>query len=395
MSKQVITTEKFPIYNWATDLEDSALEQAKNLANLPFIHHHVALAPDCHLGYGMPIGGIIATQGVIIPNGIGVDIGCGMVALKTNIKHSDLDIKTLKKILGEMRKEIPVGFNHHKNPVDILDMPILPLEADENNNYIIKQEFEKARYSLGTAGGGNHFLEIQKDNNGYIWIMIHSGSRNLGLKVANHYNNIAKIYNKKWYSSVPDKHDLAFLPLDTQYALDYILEMNYCVEFAYASRRYMMNKVIDIFHGHAFPLIRDIDMINIAHNYAKLEHHYGKNVYVHRKGATSAYKDEIGIIPGSQGTKSYIVKGLGNCESFKSCSHGAGRTMGRKQAQRELNLEIEKKNLDDQGIIHSIRNISDLDEAPSAYKDIDIVMQNQADLVEIIVELTPLAVMKG
>ena len=260
---------------------------------------------------------------------------------------------------------------------------------------IVCRQYESALKQIGTLGGGNHFIEIQKGNDGFIWIMIHSGSRNIGYKVAYHYNKKAQEFNDRWHSSVPKNHGLAFFPIEDYTARIYIEEMNYCIEFALANRKLMMNRVINIFKEMISPDIKFDKMINIAHNYARIENHFGKNVWVHRKGATSAKKGEIGIIPGSQGTKSYIVKGLGNLDSFMSCSHGAGRTMSRTKARNELNLEKEIKNLDKQGIVHSIRHKKDLDEAPSAYKDINLVMENQKDLVEILVELTPLAVIKG
>jgi len=401
---KIETTEKVPIKMWLEDIEDGALDQAKNLANLPFVLSHIALMPDCHQGYGMPIGGVMATKDVIIPNAVGVDIGCGMCAVKTSL--TEIDTETLKKIIGEIRKVIPVGFNKHKEEQDIDLMPEneLCLDGDFTSFPIIEREYDKALYSLGTLGGGNHFIEIQKGSDGHIWIMIHSGSRNLGFTVANHYNKLAIELNKKWRSSVPEKHELAFLPEDSEEGQAYISEMNYCVEFALANRKLMMERVCkilyktfekDITEGFQLPGITFDEIINIAHNYAKKENHFGKNVWVHRKGATLADINTIGIIPGSQGTKSYIVKGKGNIQSFKSCSHGAGRRMGRKQAERELDLEAEVKKLDDQGILHAIRGVKQLDEAPGAYKDIDVVMKNQEDLVEVLVELTPLAVVKG
>jgi tRNA-splicing ligase RtcB len=228
--------------------------------------------------------------------------------------------------------------------------------------------------------------------------MIHSGSRNLGKKVADYYNKIAKELNYKWYSQVPKEWDLAFLPIETKEANDYIVEMQYCVDFALANRNLMMDRILDCFINTL--KIDDLGckyggMINIAHNYATWENHFGKNVMVHRKGATLAREGTIGIIPGSQGSKSYIVKGLGNKESFESCSHGAGRKMSRTKATKELNLQEEIKKLDDQGIIHGIRTEKDLDEASGAYKNIDEVMENQKDLIEILVELSPIAVIKG
>lgn len=385
---KIITTEKLPIKMWLNDIEDGALEQAKNLANLPFAFKHIAIMPDSHQGYGMPIGGVLATKGVIIPNAVGVDIGCGMCAVKTSL--TELDTETLKKIMGEIRKEIPVGFNKHSKKQDESLMP----QAPDVLPIICSREYNNALKSLGTLGGGNHFIEIQKGSDGHIWIMIHSGSRNLGKQVADHYNKIAEKLNEKWFSLVDKKQELAFLPIDSDEGKAYIREMNYCVDFALANRKQMMAQCLNSF-GKIIGEFEYDDIINIAHNYARMENHFGENVMIHRKGATLATEDTIGIIPGSQGTKSYIVKGKGNAESFNSCSHGAGRKMGRGQAQRDLILEDEIKRLDDIGVIHAIRGVKDLDEASGAYKDIDVVMENQKDLVEVLVELTPLGVIKG
>lgn len=389
----VNTQNNVPIKIWSDSIETGALEQACNLANLPFVHKHIALMPDVHQGYGMPIGGVMATNGVVVPNAVGKDIGCGMLAMKTNLNLGDVDRELMEKIVHEIKRRIPVGMRHHKKPKhkDLLEtiehhrMHELPVVCDQ---------YEKLAFQLGTLGGGNHFIEIQKGSDGFIWFMIHSGSRNLGSRVADHYDKIAKDLNSKWHSSVPKEHQLAFLPLSTIEGKRYMAEMRFCVDFALANRKAMMQEIMGAFKqflpdvGFSFP-------INIAHNYAAMEHHFGSNVVVHRKGATKATINEVGIIPGSQGTKSYIVKGLGNPESFMSCSHGAGRVLDRKAAQRELDLEKEQKILDDQGIIHSVKNRKNLEEAAGAYKPIDVVMKNQEDLVSILTELQPLAVIKG
>jgi len=215
----------------------------------------------------------------------------------------------------------------------------------------------------------------------------------LGKKVADFYNKKAVELNEKWFSSIPKEHQLAFLPIDSDLGRDYMIEMKYCVDFALANRKLMMERVKEAFQEVLPKVEFPGQLINIAHNYARLENHFGSNVVVHRKGATSARRNEVGIIPGSQGTKSYIVKGLGNKESFESCSHGAGRVMGRNQAKKTLSLKEEKAKM--KGIVHGMDKIENLDEAPGAYKDIDIVMENQKDLVKVLVELTPLAVIKG
>lgn len=383
--KTVIDTERVPIKLWLDDIEAGALTQAKNLANLPFTFKWIPIMPDSHQGYGMPIGGVLPTEEVIIPNAVGVDIGCGMCAVKTSLK--EITTQQLKQIMGLIRERVPLGFNHHEKKQEIL-MP------DMKHTTMLHGLLEGGLKQVGTLGGGNHFIEIQKGNDGFVWIMIHSGSRAVGYKTANFYAKRAKELNEKYRSEVPPKWDLAFLPLDSEEGKNYMNDMQYCTQFAYLNRRLMLNRIQDSF----IDIVKDIDFeteINIPHNYATWEHHFNKNVMVHRKGATSAKEGEVGIIPGSQGSKSYIVQGKGNNESFMSCSHGAGRKMGRTFARKTLNLKEEIEKLDAMGVVHSIRNTSDLDEAPSAYKDIDVVMSNQTDLVDILVELTPLAVIKS
>ena len=372
---------------WLTDIEDGAVRQAMNVADLPFLYKWVAIMPDAHQGYGMPIGGVAALDGYISPNMVGVDIGCGMCAVKTNI--ASIDQEGLKNILFLIRLSIPVGFKHNQERQDYNLMPD-PLQGRE----IVGQQYESALKQIGTLGGGNHFIEIQKGSDGFIWLMVHSGSRNIGFKVAQHYNKLAISMNERYFSSIRKEWELAFLPIGSEEGNAYKLEMDYCIAFALANRSLMMEKIQKAV-GTVAVGCKFEPVINIAHNYAAMENHYGKNIMVHRKGATRARETDIGIIPGSQGTKSYIVRGLGNKESFTSCSHGAGRTMGRKQAIRSLSLEEETAQLESQGILHSIRSQKDLDEAPGAYKDIRTVMENQRDLVEIMVELTPLAVIKG
>jgi len=380
-------TLNVPIKLWLSKVEDSTLQQMYNVARLPFIYKHLAGMPDSHLGYGMPIGGVMATVGYVVPNAVGVDIGCGMIVIRTSLRQITKNI--LNKIKQSIKKLIPVSFKHNKKPQEGM-----PTNVPEGG--IVEREYDSATRQLGTLGGGNHFIEIQMGDDGYIYIMIHSGSRNIGNKVAQHYNNLAVELNEKWFSQVPKKWELAFLPIFDKLGQDYILEMTYCTRFAAANRMLMLNRVEEAFKEE----IPDVDfyassLVDVAHNYARMENHYGKNVMVHRKGATAAYKDQMGIIPGSQGTSSFIVRGKGNRESFMSCSHGAGRTLGRKQAKKDLVLEDEIKKLDDQGILHDIKTTNDLEEASSAYKDINDVMAHQTNLVEIVRELKPLAVVKG
>lgn len=381
---------RVPIKTWCMNPEQGAINQAKNIANLPFAFKHIVLCPDAHQGFGMPIGGVLATKGVVIPNCVGVDIGCGVCAVESNITDWNRDLLT--EVLKEIRYTVPVGFGKHISPKAQEKLP-----AANRKNAYYENFFEASLYQIGTLGGGNHFIELQKNQRGQLCLMIHSGSRNIGKQVADHFNKMALALNEKWFSKVSGDLDLAFLPLDSEEGKAYMDEMQYCVEFALANRMEMMNQCQQAIYKVFKPLqqVEFTNFINIPHNYARLENHFGENVVVHRKGATSAKLGEVGLIPGSQGTKSYIVIGKGNKESFESCSHGAGRTMGRKQAQRTLNLEAEKAALDAKGIIHAVRTVDDLDEAPSSYKNIDVVMEEQKDLVDIEVELTPLAVIKG
>ena len=390
--KTILTSESIPIKLWLDDIEEGALQQARNLANLPFAFHHIAIMPDAHFGYGMPIGGILATEDVIIPNAVGVDIGCGVCAVKTS--ETDIDQSRMKQAMKAIRKNVPLGFKHHQKPLPVETLP--PLQSAANGQLpIVEQQYDNARTQAGTLGGGNHFIEFQQASDQRIWIMVHSGSRNLGFKVAHHYNKIAASLNKKNRLPIPPAWQLACLPLDSKEGRHYLDEMNYCVNFAHKNRLLMLERIQEAFLETVGADIHFDPPINIAHNYAAAETHFGKKVMVHRKGATRAYLDEIGIIPGSQGTASFIVAGKGNPESFCSCSHGAGRRLGRKQAQRQLDLEAEKKKLEQQGILHALRRRRDLEEAAGAYKDIQKVISLQEDLVDVLEILQPLAVIKG
>ncbi len=391
------------IYSWTESIEEMALKQAIDLTKLPFIFHHVALMPDVHPGYGMPIGGVIACDNVVIPNAVGVDIGCGMIAVQTD-RHSDiLNIQEIRKLFDNLAKLIPVGKGCFKEFQDwkgfekyescfMKDLKLLGWYTDHIWNL--------AKKSIGSLGSGNHFLELQKGDDGFLWLMIHSGSRNLGYKIAEYYNKIALDLNHKFYSSLPNK-DLAFLPVDSQWGQDYIRDMNFALSFAFENRQIMMNRFKECLND-IFPYIQFSQEINIHHNYANLENHYGKNVWVHRKGSTSAKNGELGIIPGSMGTPSYIVKGLGNRDSFMSCSHGAGRPMSRTDASKKLTKEECDKSM--KGIIcgrwnkikrGKLKGEYDLSEAPGAYKNINVVISEQKDLVTPIVKLEPIGSLKG
>lgn len=406
----VLNVGNLPVYSWCPEIEDSAQAQIENLSNLDVAFHHVAIMPDCHMGYGMPIGGVLATREAIIPNAVGVDIGCGVAAVET--PYFDSEVRShLNDVVAEIKNRIPVGFSHHSNPVENSIWDDMPTDID-----IINQESDAVRYQLGTLGGGNHFIELQCDVFGFVHIMVHTGSRNFGYKIAEYYAQKAKEYCSDNNIDLPDE-DLSYLPDWHNLGKEYIRAMNYALQFAKESRNIILQSAYDamidvvgyptaqvyytdtvvslsaykpMFVGNTLQNVMDVH-----HNYASLENHFDTDVWVHRKGATLAGDATTGLIPGSQGTSSYIVLGNNNRDSFHSCSHGAGRAMSRNRARKELSLEDEKARLDEQGIVHSISSTKDLDEAPSAYKNIEDVMEYQSDLVNILMKLTPMAVIKG
>lgn len=379
---KVYNLGNIPIKSWATELEEDALEQAINLSNLSFAHSHIALMADAHVGFGMPIGGVLASKGVIIPNAVGVDIGCGIVAAKTDIKN--IRKKQIENIVDRAHRIIPMGFKHHKNPKSWEGFNRAP------NLKIIREEIDSARCQLGTLGGGNHFMSMEKGSDGHIWLMVHSGSRNFGYKIAEYYNNIAKSLNEE-LKLVPPKHDLDGLYIDFKEGQEYFRAMNYALEFAAENRRQLLEQFYNIFIEETGSE-KILNKVSIHHNYAAIEKHFGEEVIVHRKGATRAGLGEFGIIPGSMGTPSYIVEGLGNDRSFHSCSHGAGRVMSRRQANKAITKEMAEKAME--GIVYKGFK-KDLSEAPMAYKDIEEVMDNQKDLVKRVIKLVPLGVIKG
>lgn len=382
----VISKGRVPVKCWTPSVEHGAIEQAINLANLPFAFKHVALMPDTHQGYGMPIGGVLATDGVVIPNAVGVDIGCGMCAVKTTIQRSDVADDTIHAIMNDVRAVVPVGRNHHQQAQawgGFLSAP---------DTKIIRDEVDSAYFQLGTLGGGNHFIELQQDTDGFLWFMIHSGSRNIGKKVADHYNAIAEKLNAAWHVGIPPSAKLAFLPVESKEGSEYLESMRFCTDFALENRRVMMMRAVGALDARVGACHVDAAMIYAHHNYAVQEHHFGKNVWVHRKGAICAREGMLGIIPGSMGTSSYIVRGLGNEQSFTSASHGAGRTMSRSMANQTFTEDDATAAM---GSVIFDGWHGDVSESPLAYKDIDEVMANQTDLVEIVTRLTPVAVVKG
>ncbi len=385
----IISGHRIPIKSWCKTIEPGALAQAVNLTKLPFVYGHVALMADCHEGFGMPIGGVIACNDTIVPNAVGVDIGCGMCAVQTDLPVSSIDADTVRIVLNRIRGLVPMGFSHHKQTQDWDGFDNAPDVA------VVQRELDSAHKQLGTLGGGNHFIEIQAGSDGFVWLMVHSGSRNFGYKIAKEYHDKALAFCTKRGLELPD-NDLAYLPMDNPMAQEYMAAMNYALLFAAENRAGMKDVCCEQLQFETrCGFVREI---NIHHNFAAEETHYGRTLVVHRKGATRASKGLEGIIPGSMGTSSYIVRGLGNADSFQSCSHGAGRVMGRNEANRTLTYEQVRQAM--KGIVFDTwprgrKGKIDLSEAPQAYKNIDEVIDAQRDLVEVVVKLRPLGVVKG
>lgn len=389
---------RIPILSWCKDVEKTAFTQTLNLSLHTQLFHHVAIMADCHPGYGMPIGGVIACVNAVIPYAVGVDIGCGMVAVRTDTAVESISKADLRSIVDKTGKNVPTGEGHsHRLPQEWEHFNRLP-------GWLDKRGRDLAGRSLGSLGGGNHFMELQEGDDGFIWLMTHSGSRNIGYRIANHHHRIAVKYCRKHGEVLPTQ-DLSFLPVNSSEGKAYTKDMKFALDYALENRKRLMESLKTIYAG-VVTGARFCDHVNIHHNYAALENHFGRDVWVHRKGATSANKDETGIIPGSMGTHSYIVRGLGNPDSFCSCSHGAGRVMGRREASRKLTLSRCDASMKDV-VFSGWKKYSgfgkrkkgaprlDLSEAPDAYKDIEEVMEAQLDLVEPLVRLKPLGVVKG
>lgn len=401
---------KLPIKVWLSGedkIEESCLEQAYHLANLPFIHKWVCLMPDTHTGKGMPIGGVIATKNVIIPNAVGSDIGCGMVFAATNIKVENIkEIQTgngtmIQSMIGNIMRSVPVGTNKFKTKQQsaVIDRAIEELEKYRENEELVHL-IEEAYYQLGTLGGGNHFIELQEDQEGYLCIMIHSGSRHLGKKICDYFHEKARELNTQWYSSVPEEYRLAFLPVNTKEGKQYINWMNLALDYAEENRSHMLESVCKIvkeqIEKYTDFIVEFTDHIDCHHNYAALENHYGEEVWVHRKGATRAGEGERAVIPGAMGSYSYVVEGKGNPMTFCSSSHGAGRNYSRTGAKANFSVEKVMVDLKEQGVILGKRNKNDVaEECRFAYKDIDEVMEQEEDLVTPIRKLKTVGVVKG
>ena len=402
---EVMQSSNVPVKSWTTGVpfEQEARKQLLNIAGLPFIYKWVAAMPDVHLGKGATIGSVVPTVGAVIPAAVGVDIGCGMMAVKTSLTANQLP-ENLLSVRTAIEKAVPHGrskrmrgkrdkgsWNDIPKDVeqvwkklapkfDVLQMKHPVLKNTNNINH------------LGTLGTGNHFIEICLDEYDVVWIMLHSGSRGVGNRIGTHFIETAKKDMERWMIQLPDK-DLAYLPEGTEHFDDYVEAVEWAQEFAQLNREVMMVRVIQAVKSSlGIEFNAQIEAVNCHHNYISREHHYGKNVIVTRKGAVRARQGELGIIPGSMGAKSFIVRGLGNEESFCSCSHGAGRVMSRTQAKKKVSMEEHLKATEG---VECRKDKDVIDETPKAYKPIEKVMAAQSDLVEIMYTLKQVVCVKG
>ena len=386
-----------PVKVYTDDVEPGARQQLVNISKLPIVHHHVAAMPDVHHGIGATVGSVIPTLHAIIPAAVGVDIGCGIVAARLSLSSKKVDEKSLKKVFDQISRDVPVGFHQH----DERDARTYAVEPFEKKLIKIKQKhpgIEKrvGKHSswvrqMGTLGGGNHFIEVCLDEAGRVWAMLHSGSRGIGNAIGTYFIELARKDAERNQLQLPDR-DLAYFPEGAQHFDDSVEAVGWAQDYARANRTEMMELVLEAMRRHLPSFEVTGEAVNCHHNYVEREKHYGEEVWLTRKGAIRAREGELGIIPGSMGTRSYIVRGRGSAESFQSCAHGAGRRMSRTQAEKRFSvsdLVEQTKNVicrKDKGV---------LDEIPGAYKDIDEVMANQTDLVEVVHSLKQVICVKG
>ncbi len=395
--KQVISSQRVPVKIWTDDVDEKSRRQLANIASLPFIHHHVAAMPDVHLGIGATIGSVIATRKAIIPAAVGVDLGCGMLACRLSIGGNDVDEKSLRMVFDQISRDVPVGRAQHADDC-ALTAAARPFAArldamTQRHPQLLKTlgKFSKWVNQLGTLGGGNHFIEVCLDESRRLWVMLHSGSRGIGNALASHFIALARKDMERWMIQLPDG-DLAYFPEGSAHFDDYVEALSWAQEYAMQNRRQMLDLVLAALGRHLPAFAVTGKVVNCHHNYVAVEHHYGEDVWVTRKGAIRAREGDWGIIPGSMGAKSYIVRGKGNAESFSSCAHGAGRRMSRTAAQRQFSAADVLRQTE--GVICR-KDAGVVDEIPAAYKDIDTVMADQADLVEVVHQLTQLVCVKG
>ncbi len=394
---QEINEGRVPVKVYTGDIEPQARQQLVNISRLPIVHHHVAVMPDVHLGIGATVGSVIPTVKAIIPAAVGVDIGCGMIATRLSLTGKDFEERKLKKVFEQISRDVPVGFEQHRDRDARTDAAkkfqkglkkIL-----EKHSGIQKRVGKRSSWvhQMGTLGGGNHFIELCLDESGRAWVMLHSGSRGIGNAIGTYFIALAKKDAERNQLLLPDR-DLAYFPEGAEHFDDYVEAVGWAQDYAAANRAEMMDLVLDALRRHLPPFAVAGAAVNCHHNYVEREAHYGESVWLTRKGAIRAGAGELGIIPGSMGARSYIVRGKGSAESFQSCAHGAGRRMSRNEANRRFttgDLELQTEGVicrKDRGVI---------DEIPGAYKNLDEVMANQSDLVDIVHTLKQVLCVKG
>ncbi|PYU54542.1 MAG: RNA-splicing ligase RtcB [Acidobacteria bacterium] len=394
-----------PVKAWTkgVPLEEQARQQLLNVAQLPFIFKWVAAMPDVHWGIGATVGSVIPTQGAIIPAAVGVDIGCGMMAVETDLNARDLP-DNLKEIRTAIEKAVPHGRTNHGGRGDVGAWREIPARNNEvwqtlkpRYDAILEKhpKLDRGNHSnhLGTLGTGNHFIEVCVDEAEHIWFMLHSGSRGVGNRMGSYFIEVARKDMQKFFINLPDK-DLAYLSEGTEHFDDYVEAVEWAQDFARSNRHLMMEQIVGAVRdsGEVRPFVTELKAINCHHNYVARERHYGQNILVTRKGAVRARQGDMGIIPGSMGARSYIVRGKGNVESFLSCSHGAGRAMSRTEAKRRFSVEDHKRMT---AGVECRKDADVIDETPAAYKPIEAVMAAQSDLVEIVHTLRQVVCVKG
>lgn len=394
---QTMTEQRVPVHIWTNDIDDGAKKQLANAASLPFIHHHIAAMPDVHVGRGATIGSVIATHKAIVPATVGVDIGCGMLACQLSLTGNDIDEKSLQKVFNQISRDIPVGRNQHKEDRALVSVA-QPFEAQltamtHKHPGLLKSfgRFSNWVCQMGTLGSGNHFIEVCLDENNGVWVMLHSGSRGIGNGLADYFIELARKDMERLMTNLPDR-DLAYFTEGTEYFNDYVEAVHWAQEYAYQNRQSMLDLILAGMRRllPEFTVLNEV--VNCHHNYVAIERHYGEEVFVTRKGAIRAREGDLGIIPGSMGAQSFIVRGKGNPESFNSCSHGAGRKMSRTAAEKQFTQDDLIKQTE--GVICR-KDKHVIDEIPAAYKDIGQVMANQSDLVEVLHTLKQVVCVKG
>jgi tRNA-splicing ligase RtcB len=395
--QQVLTEQRVPVKIWTNDVDEKSRQQLSNIASLPFVHHHVAAMPDVHLGIGATIGSVIATHKAIIPAAVGVDIGCGMVACRLSISANDIEEKSLKKVFDQISRDVPVGRAQHRDDAVLVEAarPFEPrlTAMTQKHPKLLKafSNFSNWIAQMGTLGGGNHFIEVCLDESNQVWVMLHSGSRGIGNGMADYFIQLAKRDMEQWMIHLPD-HNLAYFPEGTEHFDDYVEAVTWAQEYAYQNRECMMDLTLAALKRHLPEFEVTSEVVNAHHNYVAKEYHYGADVWVTRKGAIRAEAGDLGIIPGSMGARSYIVRGKGNPESFNSSAHGAGRRMSRTAAEKQF-TESDMRQQTEGVICRKDKGV--IDEIPGAYKDIDTVMANQNDLTETLHTLKQVLCVKG